>query len=88
MRRASTKHNLLIKRIGKYRYCDLQNKIIIEFMEAPAIEKKAKLIGAICEKRGYRFLPISFSEFNKNLDVVIDKINSLKDVAQPSSNLI
>lgn len=77
-----------VKRTDRYIYCDEKNKIFFYFMGKQSMERYVKEIKEICNKRGYKFLAISFREFRNNKDKIINNINSLKDVAEPSSNLI
>ena len=53
-----------------------------------SVEKKAKKIEQICNKHGYKFLAITFNGLRNHQDKIINNINSLKDIPQPSSNLI
>jgi len=81
-------NNFSVTRTDRYIYCDEKNKIFFYFMGRDTMKEKSKAIEEICNKRGYKFLAISFREFRYNRNKVLAKINSLKDVAEPSSNLI
>ncbi|MFH1585963.1 MAG: hypothetical protein ABIB79_04300 [archaeon] len=77
-----------VKRTDRYIYCDYENKIFFYFMGKDTMKDKAKAVEEVCNKRGYKFLAISFREFKNNKDKIINNINSLKNIPEPSSNLI
>lgn len=77
-----------VKRTDRYIYCDEKNKIFFYFMGKDTMKEKAKAIEEICNKRGYKFLAISFREFRDNKNKIINNINSLKNITEPSSNLV
>lgn len=68
-----------VTRTDRYVYCDEKNKIFFYFMGKQSREKYAKEIEEICNKRGYKFLAISFREFKNNKAKIINNINLLKN---------
>ena len=81
-------NNFSVTRTDRYIYCDEKNKIFFYFMGKDTMKEKAKAIEEICNKRGYKFLAISFRELRDNKNKIINNINSLKNITEPSSNLI
>ncbi|MDD5193998.1 MAG: hypothetical protein PHF67_05470 [Candidatus Nanoarchaeia archaeon] len=77
-----------VKRTDRYIYCDYKNRIFFYFMGKYTMKNKAKAVEEVCNRRGYKFLAISFREFRDNRNKVLAKINSLKNITKPSSNLV
>ena len=75
-------------RTDRYVYCDKESKIFFYFMGKQFMEKNAKAIEEICNKRGYKFLAITFRDLKSNRDKIINNINLLKNITEPDPNLV